>query len=133
MLANFDVPSREDCIALRTSANSPQQALTLLNDPTFVEAARVWAARLLATPGDARRLEQAFEEALARTPTPKERDSLLAFLGKVRAEYRQRPDDAKRLPRVGIAPAPNADPIELAAWTNVCRVVLNLHETITRY
>src|SRR5690606_31046823 len=43
MLANFDAPSREDCIALRNEANSPQQALTLLNDPTFVEAARVWA------------------------------------------------------------------------------------------
>ncbi len=70
MLANFDAPSREDCIAMRSCANSPQQALTLLNAPTFVEAARVWAGRLLAESAatDAERLERAFEQAVARPP-----------------------------------------------------------------
>lgn len=136
MLANFDAPSREDCIAIRTAANTPQQALTLLNDPTFVEAARVFAARLLAEPGldDARRLERAFQLALGRSVKPKERQSLLAFLEKIRPVYRERPEDVKRLLTVGYAPPPEGhDPVELAAWTNVCRVVLNLHETITRY
>jgi hypothetical protein len=53
----------------------------------------------------------------------------------VRREYAARPEDAKKLVRVGAAPAPDTgtDPVELAAWTTVCRVVLNLHETITRY
>ncbi|MFO0907547.1 MAG: PSD1 and planctomycete cytochrome C domain-containing protein [Isosphaeraceae bacterium] len=135
MMANFDAPSREDCIALRTAANSPQQALTLLNDPAFVEAARVWAARLLSsTSSDPARVDRIFEQALARPPREKERASLLTFLDRARAEYRQRPDDARKLEGVGHAPAPAAlDPVELAAWTTVCRVVLNLHETITRY
>jgi hypothetical protein len=136
MLANFDAPSREDCVAMRTAANSPQQALTLLNDPEFVEAARVWAGRLLAEAGrdDASRLDLAFEQALARPARPKEKESLLAFLDKARAEYKARPDDARKLDRVGFAPAAgNVDPVERAAWTTVCRVILNLHETITRY
>ena len=58
----------------------------------------------------------------------------LVFLGKMREEYKQRPDDAKRLKHVGFARAPESDnQIELAAWANVCRVILNLQETITRY
>ena len=136
MLASFDAPSREDCIAMRSNANSPQQALTLLNDPEFVEAARVFAAKLLATPAksDAERLGVAFERALARPVGAKERESLTALIAKAREEYKARPEDAAKLLRVGTAPSPaNADAIELAAWTSVCRVVLNLHETITRY
>jgi Protein of unknown function (DUF1553)/Protein of unknown function (DUF1549)/Planctomycete cytochrome C len=135
MLANFDAPSREDCIAMRSAANSPQQALTLLNDPEFVEAARVWASMLLDGSGQSneQRLERAFAGALARKPTEKERSGLLRFLDQVRAEYRQRPEDAKKLLRTGPAPGPTGDPIELAAWTSLCRVILNLHETITKY
>jgi hypothetical protein len=101
-----------------------------------VEAARVFAARLLAEPEreDARRLERAFQLALGRSVKPKERQSLLAFLQKMRPIYRERPEDAKKLLTVGYAAAPEGlDPVELAAWTNVCRVILNLHETITRY
>jgi hypothetical protein len=138
MLANFDAPSREDTICARTVANTPQQALTLLNDPSFVEAARVFAARLLQerpSATDAERLQAAFQQTLARPMKAKEKASLVAFVAKVRAAYRARPDDAKKLLAVGIAPAPTnaADPIELAAWTSVCRVLLNLQETITRY
>jgi hypothetical protein len=152
MLANFDAPSREDCIAMRTGANSPQQALTLLNDPTFVEAARVWAARLLARPAreDGQRIEQAFEEALARPPKPQERASLTEFVTRLRAEYRTRSNDATGLLHIGLAPLNpvplgsrhlqvdppsrvGPDSVELAAWANVCRVILNLHETITRF
>jgi hypothetical protein len=136
MLANFDAPSREDCIALRTAANSPQQALTLLNDPTFVEAARVWAARLLAEPAksDAERLDRAFEQALARPANENEGKSVEVLLAKLRDEYRARPGDAEKLLKTGVAPPSTGhDPIELAAWTNIARVILNLHETITRY
>jgi hypothetical protein len=139
MLAAFDAPSREDAVCTRTGANTPQQALALLNDPTFVEAARVLASRLpqvkaKTQQADAVRVNALFNRVLSRPATIKERDSLLAFLGRVRQAYRERPDDAKDLLKVGIAPVPpNADTVELAAWTSVCRVVLNLHETITRY
>jgi hypothetical protein len=135
MLANFDAPSREECTASRTVSNSPQQALTLLNDPTFVEAARVLAQRLVSSHGsDTERLNQLFERALARPIKPKEVPSLLAFLGAQRSLYRSQPEEANKLLHAGIAPVPtDGDPVELAAWTSVCRVVLNLHETITRY
>ena len=136
MLANFDAPGREECIASRVVANTPQQALTLLNDPTFVEAARVLAGSILAEPGrtDEARLDQLFEKALARPAKPKERASLLAFLANQRLEAGDHPEDASKLLNVGIAPNPKvASPADLAAWTEVCRVVLNLHETITRY
>jgi hypothetical protein len=136
MLANFDAPSREECIANRNAANTPQQALTLLNDPTFVEAARVFAQRLLRhrTATDAQRVEEAYEKTLCRPPREKERDSLLAFLAEQRSYYHANPDDAKKLEHAGMAPRPaDIDVAELAAWTNLCRVILNLHETITRY
>jgi hypothetical protein len=136
MLAAFDAPSREDCVATRTAANSPQQALALLNDPEFVEAARVLAARLLTGPprDDASRLGLAYERALCRPPTEAERQSLLSALGRFRQACRSGTDDPGRLLRVGLAPAPGGiDPTELAAWAEVCRVILNLHETITRY
>jgi mono/diheme cytochrome c family protein len=136
MLANFDAPSREDCLALRTSANSPQQALTLLNDPSFVEAARAWGARLLGDAtlkDDGARIDRAFAQALARPPKDAERASLLAFLDAMRREYAARPEDAAKLLGVGYAPKPEGDAVELAAWACACRVILNLHETITRY
>jgi mono/diheme cytochrome c family protein len=136
MLANFDAPSREECTALRTVSNTPQQALTLLNDPTFVECARVFAARICAAPAasDAERLDRVFERALARPAKPAECASLKQFLSAQRAYYRGQPQAAEKLLRVGHAPEPrSAGASELAAWTQVCRVVLNLHETITRY
>jgi hypothetical protein len=135
MLANFDAPSREECTANRIVSDTPQQALTLLNDPTFVEAARAFAARLLAThpQNDAQTLNAAFERALARSPRPRERESLLDFLAAQRQQYGAAPDDAAKLVRIGNLSAPKSQQVELASWTQVCRVILNLHETITRY
>jgi hypothetical protein len=136
MLANFDAPAREECTANRIVSDTPQQALTLLNDPTFVEAARVFAARLLTGGGDsdAQKLDQAFQRALARSPKNQERASLLEFLGVQKQHYAQAPDEAAKVIRIGNAPAANnPNQVELAAWTQVCRVILNLHETITRY
>jgi len=136
MLANFDAPSREECIAYRIISNTPQQALTLLNDPTFAEASRVFAARLLSAKvkSDEERLDLAFEQTLARPIKPKEKESLKTFLAVQREHYRTHSDEANKLMKVGVAPASkNADEFELAAWTEVCRVVLNLHESITRY
>jgi len=136
MLANFDAPSREECTANRIVSNSPQQALTLLNDPTFVECARVFAERLLATKSesDAQRIDLAFERALARPAKAKEKDSLLKFLEVQREDEREGKDEPDKLIHIGLASVPKSvDSSELAAWTQVCRVILNLHETITRY
>jgi hypothetical protein len=136
MLANFDAPTREDCLASRTVANTPQQALTLLNDPSFVEAARVFAGRLLTAKheSDDERLHAAFRTALARPAKAVELKSLRGFLDGQRAYFRARPAEAAKLLAVGVAPNPaGLDATEHAAWVGVCRAVLNLHETITRY
>ena len=136
MMANFDAPAREECTAARIVSNTPQQALTLLNDPTFVEASRVFAEKILSAKvnSDGQRFDLAFQKAIARAAKPAERESLQKFLAEQRDYYSSHPDDAEKLLRVGFAPAPRgATAVELAAWTQVCRVVLNLHETITRY
>lgn len=134
MMASFDAPPRDECAALRTISNTPQQALTLLNDPTFVEAARILAGRLLkGAPDDEARLNLAYRLTLSRDPKIKEIASLRSFLEKQRAIYKANPDDAAKLLKIGLTPQPEGDAIETAAWTNVCRVILNSHETITRY
>jgi len=136
MLANFDAPARDECAAARTQSNTPQQALTLLNDPSFVEAARVFAARLLqdstATSDDAR-IERAFQLALNRQPKPQERDALRHFLASQRTHFAASPEDAAKLIATGIAPAANLPAPEHAAWTQFSRALLNAHEVITRY
>ena len=136
MLANFDAPAREECTANRNLSNTPQQALTLLNDPTFVEAARVLAANLLESDAtsDKARIEAIFERALGRKPRANETSSLSKFLVEQRAHYAANADEARKLQKVGLSPVPaKMDASELAAWTQVCRVILNTHESITRY
>jgi hypothetical protein len=131
----FDAPSREECTCERPRSNIPQQALALLNDPEFVEAARAFAARTIADggPDDAAKVGWAFRRATSRQPRPEEAKVLLDLLAKHRAEYTANPMNATRLLAVGDAQnPPGMNPPELAAWTNVCRAVLNLHETITR-
>ena len=135
MLVAFDAPAREECTAIRNLSNSPQQALALLNDPTFVEAARVFAAKVLSSPGDdALHLDLIYERALARPIKPGERKSLARFLAMQREYYQAHAGDARKLMGVGTAGAPKGlEKTEVAAWTQVCRVVLDLHETITKY
>src|SRR5207249_4460627 len=109
MLANFDAPAREECTASRVVSNTPQQALTLLNDPSFVEAARVFAAQVLAAAkkSDEQRLDAAFERALARPPCLKEKQSLLKFLEQQREHYQRDTEEPAQLLKIGIAPAPS--------------------------
>ena len=135
MLANFDAPNRDECTANRTVSNTPQQALTLLNDPSFVEAARLFAQRVLTEckGNDQDRLDHAFELALARKPKEKERASLLGFLKDQREQFTNGESNADKLLHVGLTPEPTDHPNDLAAWTSVSRVVLNLLETLTRY
>jgi hypothetical protein len=134
-LATFDAPSREECTADRPRSNTPQQALALLNDPTYVEAARVFAARIVKEGGanDEARLTWAFRRAVSRSPKPEELAILNKLLAKHREEFRTNAAAAEQLPRTGLAPAPEtiAKP-ELAAWTSIARTILNLHETVTR-
>ncbi len=135
-LLAFDAPSREECTVNRPNSNTPLQALVLLNDPIFVEAARVLAGRTLREGGRsaASRVDWALQRALARPAREPERALLLELLTRERSRFRADPAAAQALVRTGEAPAPrHADPVELAAWTSVTRAILNLHETITRY
>lgn len=136
MLANFDAPARDECAAARINSNTPQQALTLLNDPAFVEAARALAARLLedrSLTTDPERLTEAFRLALNREPKAKEIESLEAFLTSQKEHFSANPEDAGKIIRVGLAPRAELDPVAHAVWTQLARVLLNAHETITRY
>ncbi|WP_435005579.1 PSD1 and planctomycete cytochrome C domain-containing protein [Tundrisphaera lichenicola] len=134
-LMAFDAPSREECSAERNRSNIPQQALVLLNDPTYVEAARALAARILreshGQPED--RLNRAWQLALQRDPQPSEAETVRKLLDKHLKDYRADPAAAHALISTGDAPTPEGlDEAELAAWTHVARVLLNLHEMITR-
>src|SRR5205085_10068897 len=107
MLKAFDAPSREECTAQRPASNTPLAALVLLNDPTFVEAARVLAQRAMtggATDGE--RVEFAFRRATSRRPDDVERGVLLDLLAKSRARYKDDPAAAGELVRTGLAPVP---------------------------
>ncbi len=135
MLANFDAPARDECAASRVVSNTPQQALTLLNDPSFVEAARLFAGRVLMSKcgNDDERIDRVFQLAVARSAKDKEKASLRRFLETQRDYYRNNTADADKLLKIGIAPEPPGQNSELAAWTSLCRVVLNSQECITRY
>jgi hypothetical protein len=135
-LLAFDAPSREECTALRATSNTPLQALTLLNDPSYVEAARVFAEHTMRQGGpDApRRVRWAFARTLQRAPEERELALLEELHRQQSARYAQDPEAAASLLRVGAWPAASdLPPTELAAWTSVTRVILNLHETVTRY
>ena len=132
----FDAPSRQECTAERATSNTPMQALTLLNDPTYVEAARIFAARIVQEGGESvtERISWAYQWTLSRLPEPKELEIVTNLYEKHQAEYTADLDAANALVAMGEAPmTESVAPHELAAWTSVARVILNLHETITRY
>jgi hypothetical protein len=134
-LLNFDAPAHEECTAERTRSNTPQQALTLLNDPTYVEAARVFAARIMREcNGDTpTRISWAFKQALSREPSPQELPVLKELFESQRKRYVTDALAADALTNAGQAPiAEGLATADLAAWTSVARTLLNLHETITR-
>ena len=135
MLA-FDAPTREGCVAERTRSNTPQQALVLLNDPTYVEASRVFAERILQHGGDTdgERLAWAFERALSREPSAGERDILLRLAGERAAHFAANAGAAKAAAAAGEWPAATAlKPERVAAWAAVSRAILNLYETTSRF
>ena len=144
MLRAFDATSREECTSERSRSNTPLAALTLLNDPTFVEAARVFASRIIhATPPsvngtvrsdkDRDRLNMAFQLAVSRNPDDAEADVLLTLLRDSRQTYRNHQDEARKAVSVGLSEVNSeSDLSELASWMIITRTILNLDETITR-
>ncbi|MBM3814455.1 MAG: DUF1549 domain-containing protein [Acidimicrobiia bacterium] len=126
----FDAPDAAATCTRRVRSNTPLQALTLLNDQAFLELAQGLAARVLeeAPANDAERLGYAFRLSLSRQPSAGERAMLDRLLNQQWNEFRQAPEDAGTL--AGKAPKERAP--QLAAWTAVARVILNLDEFITR-
>jgi len=131
----FDSPTREICTVKRSRTNTPLQALALLNEVTFVEAARVLAQRMISTGGATpeQRIAWAFKRVTCREPSADEVQVLTAGLAKRLAKYEQQADAAKRVIAVGAAPADaKANASELAAYTVTANVLLNLDEVVTR-
>jgi hypothetical protein len=134
MLA-FDAPSREECTAERSRSNIPQQALVLLNDPIFVEAARAFGERIMRAGDDTdSRLTWAIRTAMTREPQEEELRVLESLYREQRERYADSPEEARALLQVGTADQPiTMDVGELAAWSQVARAILNAYETTSRF
>ena len=134
-LLAFDAPTREECTADRVRSNTPLQSLVLLNAPEFVEAARVFAERVITDGGTTtdERIDFAFKLALSRPAKAVEKETLTELLKKHREQYTKDAKAADEVLKTGAKPA-NAklDKTELAAWTSVTRTILNLHAGVTR-
>lgn len=131
----FDAPDRSECVVSRARTNTPLQALVTMNDPQFVEAARVFAQDVLAKGPSAThdRLAYAFRRAVSRQPSSDELTVLQGLLDEELAWYGENPEAAKSLASSGAYERPDAmDPAEHAAWTAVTNALLNLDETINR-
>ena len=134
-LLAIDASTREECTVERPRSNTPLQALTMLNDPTYVEAAKALAARVLHEGGstESQRIRYVFRQVLARAPTTAEFDVLAQFYRRQSRHYTADEASTGKLLEVGdTKPPAGVATVELAAWTTVARVILNLHETITR-
>lgn len=134
-LQAFDAPEREFCMVRRSVTNTPLQALVLMNDPTYVEASRKLAERIrteiAATPPD--RVRYAYRLVLGRPATGDEVRVLTSVYEAQLAKFQKDEAGAKKLLSVGESPRnERIDQAELAAWTNVCNVILNLDEVITK-
>ena len=134
-MSMFDAPSREECSVNRTTSNTPLQALVLLNDPTYVEAARVFAQNMWKDGGrslDAR-IDWAFQRAIGRRPHVEERRTLVDLYRKSLGRFRADSASAREVLGVGDAPQlERAKQDEVAALAIVARAILNTHEVITR-
>ncbi|WP_404309579.1 PSD1 and planctomycete cytochrome C domain-containing protein [Neorhodopirellula lusitana] len=127
----FDVPSRQVCSVTLQQTSTPLHALITLNDVAYVEAARVWAERLVAIPGDSERLSRIFFAATARHPEPEESALLQTMLTQARERFSEQPEEAAKLVAMGESPvAARLAAEEQAAWTTLCLAVLNLDETL---
>jgi len=134
-LAAFDASTREECVVERVRSNTPQQALVLLNDPTFVESARTFAEQIIDQGGktNADKITYAYRHALSRKPSIEEQKVLKTLFDNHLKQYTEDEEAAEELLKTGITESEStADPAQLAAWTSISRVIFNLHEFITR-
>jgi hypothetical protein len=131
----FDSPSREICTVKRSRTNTPLQALALLNEKTYIEAARVLAQRMISEGGATpeQRIAWAFRRATCREPRADELKVLAAGLAKRTARFQQSAVEAAKILAVGETKADaKFNPVELAAYTGTANVLLNLDEVVTR-
>jgi hypothetical protein len=134
-LLAFDAPTRETCVVRRSRTNTPLQALVVLNDPTYVEAARKLAERVLKSDrqSDDDRLRAMFMLVASRPPDSAEHAELAQLLARQLAKYRGDPRQAEALLAVGESPSDGSlEPAQLAAWTIVAHALLNLDETLCK-
>ena len=134
-MVSFDAPDRETCTIRRGRTNTPLQALVLLNDPTYVEAARRLAGEALRTPlnSDQDRLQWLCHQILQRSAKPQETAWLLPFLADARKSFEQEESRAEALLKVGDSGNSAAVPAsELASWTTLASLLMNLDEFVTR-
>ena len=132
--ATFDAPSREVCISRRPRSNTPSQALASLNDPVFLEAARVFAQRIMLHGLDAdKQIDYAFRLCVVRPPTQLERRRLFDLYQQQLKSFERDSSAAEKLVTQGSAQHPsNLNAPQLAAWMMVGNVLLNLDETLTK-
>ena len=135
MMVNFDAPSREFCVLKRSRSNTPLQALNTLNDPAFIECAQAIARKVVALPvADLKaRATHAFRLVLARAPQPKEVERLVALFQSELGNYERDEKAAEKMATSELGkPKEPCNLAELAAWTVVANVLLNLDEAITK-
>jgi len=135
VMVTFDASPRETCSVRVTRTNTPLQALALMNDVTYVEAARVLAERVMAAAGSdpAERIALAFRRITARRPEAAELQTLVQNWKRQLAHFRECPQDAEALVKAGESPLkPGLDAGELAAYTTVANLIMNLDEAITK-
>jgi hypothetical protein len=129
----FNAPSRENCTVKRERTNTPLQALVTLNDPQFVEAARVLADRAIqAAATDDARIDLIARRVLSRPFAAEELAIVKRSLSDLSAWYGEHAEEAKRLVAVGEAKPTTADPVQLAAWTMLTNQVMNLDEVLCK-
>ncbi|MFY8070563.1 MAG: DUF1553 domain-containing protein [Pirellula sp.] len=134
-MVSFDAPNREVCVARRSRTNTPLQALVLLNDPTYIEAARVFASDVLKSGGNDQlaRLNYAYRKALARDIRPEEVPAMQELLELARSDFAEDANRVDAYLSVGTVGISGETPkLELAVWTVACSAILNLDETITK-
>ena len=134
-MATFDAPNREVCTVRRGRTNTPLQALVTLNDPVYIEAAQALARKIVASGGatPADRARYGFRTTLARPPQEAELARLVTLYEQSLAKFSQNAAEAKRLATDPLGPEPAGTNVaELAAWTVVSNVLLNLDETLMK-
>ena len=134
-MVNFDSPNREQCSVSENRTNSPLQALDLMNDVAFLEASRKLAERMMVEGGATKeqRAAYGYRLLLARAPSSAQLGVLLKMLDSLDSTYRRDPAAATEFPKQGESPLrPNLDTVQLAAYTGLASLMLNLDETITK-